>query len=229
MEKTLFPCWSSPPHKLSLKEGEVHLWRVLLDLPVAEMENLSGLLSDDERARAKRLLDGEKAKAFIAARGRLRQILASYLKLSPEEVSFAYKPHGKPYLEKDKDIRFNLSHSGCWALLAVTDGLKTGVDLERIDKAIDYEKIAARFFSPAERTLLAKFPEPRRRRGFYRLWTKKEASLKCLGSGFTLPEEAEDALSKRPLWCITFPLAKGYVGSLAVEGDVDLLHKWELV
>jgi len=229
MSRKNFPLWNEPPHELNLAGGEVHLWRISLDLPATLLDELECLLNEEERARADRLLDAKKANAFIAARGRLRQVLARYLHLSPEEVSFAYNPHGKPYLRENKDIRFNLSHSGPWALIAVTKGMETGVDLEWIDPVVDYEKIASQFFSPSEKELLMSFPLARRRRAFYRIWTKKEAALKCLGQGFNSPKEAEEELSKRFLWYTTFPVEKGYIGSLAVEGDVDLLRKWELL
>jgi 4'-phosphopantetheinyl transferase len=112
-------------------------------------------------------------------------------------------------------------------LLAVTKGLEIGVDLERIDPAVDHEKMAAQFFSPGEKELLAKFSKARRRRAFYRIWTRKEASLKCLGYGFSAPKEAVAELSKRPLCLSTFPLTKDYIGSLAAQGDVESLRRWQ--
>lgn len=221
--------WKSSPAEIILHKGEVHLWRIDLDLPHDSVERLKNILNNEELTRADRLLDRTKAESFIAARGRLRQILARYLDLNPKIIEFTYNSSGKPYLHEngDKGVRFNLSHSGRWALLAVTKGLETGVDLERVDPAAGYEKMAAQFFSPAEKELLTKFSKARRRRGFYRIWTKKEASLKCLGSGFSTPKEAVDELSKVPLWLSTFPLTKNYIGSLAVEGDVEFLRKWQ--
>ena len=229
MNRKRFPLWSFPPHELSLNKGEVHLWRISLDLPSATLDELKNLLNKEEKKRAERLLDNEKARGFIAARGRLRQVLGRYLHLSPGEVQFSYNPNGKPELQGNEKmgLHFNLSHSGSWALLALTKGLQVGVDLEWIDADADYEKIAAQFFSSAEKEVLLKFSEARRRRGFYRIWTKKEAALKCLGHGFTSPEEAEKELLKRSLWCTTFPVTKNFIGSLSVEGGVDLVCKWE--
>lgn len=225
----LCPIWSPPPAEIVLDREEVHLWRIQLDLPHDFIEKLKDILNDEELTRADRLLDRRKAEDFIAARGRLRQILAKYLELNPKIIEFTYNSSGKPYLQGNgnKGICFNLSHSGRWALLAVTKGLEIGLDLEEIDPAADYEKMAAQFFSPGEKELLARFSKARRRRAFYRIWTKKEASLKCLGHGFTAPKEAVDELSERPLWLSTFPLTKNYIGSLAVEADIELLRKWQ--
>lgn len=76
----------------------------------------------------------------------------------------------------------NLSHSGKIALCAFGDS-DVGCDVEEIKEA--NLKIAKRFFAPSEYDALCKSSEPNEL--FYRLWTAKEAFMKCTKLGFSLP------------------------------------------
>ena len=216
--------WSPPPTKLNLCDKQVHLWRFRLNLPPTEIVKMKHLLSDDERSRADRLIDPLKADQFMVARGRLRQILAQYTELMPHHIRFNYGEHGKPDLKNDTEhkLTFNLSHAGHWGVLAVTTGTDIGVDIETIDQKIDYEKIAADFFSPTEIDKLKQYPPKRRRRAFYRIWTRKEASLKMLGSGFSSPlmntQHSEGQI--RP-----FIVDRDYLGAISVVDDVTIVQR----
>ncbi|MCK4691915.1 MAG: hypothetical protein KAT20_08900, partial [Desulfuromonadales bacterium] len=146
-------CWLPPPHQFSLVKGELHLWRISLNVADAEIIKLKTFLSDDELERAKRLLDRQKSFSFMAARGRLRQILALYLDIAPGNIVFVYGAQGKPELPKrfPRTLFFNLSHSGCWALLALSAAAEVGVDVEFVDPQLDHRPLAAQIFSAAEK------------------------------------------------------------------------------
>lgn len=230
--------WSpSPPNKISLKTGDIYLWRIPLKLAPGAIANLKKFLSVDELTRADRLLDRAKAQDFIVARARLRQILGRYLDLKPAAIQFEYSAKGKPFLKKnlELDLFFNLSHAGVWAALALTKGSEIGIDIECIDPQLDYEKLATQFFSHYERDKLMQFSPERRRRGFYRIWTAKEAWLKCLGTGFSQQDKDlghESVISfdssKNNFELITFHLTKNYVGSLVMAGKVSAFKRWHL-
>jgi 4'-phosphopantetheinyl transferase len=217
--------WSPPPPKIELADAQVHLWRFRLDLPSDKIAGLSQLLSNEEQLRAKRLLDRLKANSFIAARGQMRQILARYLVLKPENINFSYGEHGKPYLAdgRDKNLAFNLSHAGRWGLLVITSGADVGVDIEQIDRQLDFEGVASGFFSLAEIDELRRYPLARRRRAFYRIWTRKESCLKKEGYGFSSPQiSVHDAK-----WQIrSFTVDRGYLGAIAVTGDLPDIWRW---
>lgn len=204
--------WIPTSSAPQLAAGEVHLWRFPLASSPVSLPTLKSTLAADELQRAARLLDPRKAASFIVARARLRQILASYLAVDPAEIAFTYGEQGKPaLLEPASTLTFNLSHSGAWALLAVAQGMEIGVDLEQIDPFLAYERLAARFFSPEENAALLAAPEVRRRRQFYRLWTRKEAQLKGVGGGFSAPGGMKPTgWSTRSFW-----LGRGYVATLA--------------
>ena len=83
---------------------------------------------------------------------------------------------GKPYVV-DGSLHFNLSHSGDYALIAVTADAPVGVDIERHREHRRWREIAKRFFAPHEASSLRTADD------FYRLWVVKEAVLKALGTG----------------------------------------------
>ncbi|OGR36335.1 MAG: hypothetical protein A2091_07305 [Desulfuromonadales bacterium GWD2_61_12] len=216
--------WLPPPPQLSLSPDEIHLWRAPLPLTDGD-PHLLALLSADERERAARLRIAVKRQQFVAGRVLLRQLLGRYLGADPQTLTFAYGPHGKPRLAAGS-LAFNLAHAGAWALVAVTLKREVGVDLEQADPHLDYERLAAQFFTVEEQRQLATFPVARRRRGFYRLWTRKEARLKGEGRGFSRP----DASVAEEAWQLhSFPVARGYLGALAVAGNIESVRRWDFV
>lgn len=218
--------WRPSSTALPLTAGGLHLWRFPLEPSPHDLPLLQKLLTADELQRAARLLDPRKAQAFSVGRARLRQILASYLAVEPAQIVFAYGRHGKPALQSPAatSLTFNLTHSGAWALLVVARGMEVGVDLEKIDPRLDYERLAARFLTPEENSALAATPEGRRRREFYRLWTCKEARLKGEGGGFS----TADADSTASWFTRRFWLAPGYVGCLACAAAIASLQRFSI-
>ena len=93
---------------------------------------------------------------------------------------------GKPYFPGSA-LRFNLSHSGDWALCAVAP-FDVGCDVECI-RPIDLG--LSRRFHPDETAALLTLPtEEERLDRFFRLWTLKESFMKVTGLGMALPLKA---------------------------------------
>jgi 4'-phosphopantetheinyl transferase len=179
----------------------------------------------------------------------MRAILSDYLKIVPQEVAFSYAANGKPELStalRESGIKFNLSHSSELALIAVAQGLCVGVDLEFINRELATDEIASRFFSRWETTTLRALPPDRRQEAFFRCWTRKEAYIKALGKGLSLPldsfdvafgpgvpaallraEVSAEELSRWSIYNIT--VSEGYAAALAVEGKKHRLQQrqWE--
>jgi 4'-phosphopantetheinyl transferase len=173
----------------------VHVWRAALDVPESQVRSLWDTLTADERQRAERFFFEKDRTHFVVARGLLRVLLGRYLRQDPPRLRFTYGPHGKPALATDPGgvaLRFNVSHSHGLALYAITRGREVGVDVERIRPDIAQEKIAERFFSPREVTVLRALPTPLQAPAFFACWTRKEAYIKAKGEGLTLPLDQFD-------------------------------------
>jgi len=203
-----------PSEDFALADGEAHVWRASLDLPPAQLDALASSLSEDELARAARFKFDLHRNRYIAGRGRLRRILASYLHSDPAAIRFAYNPQGKPSLPGG-GLQFNLSHSGAEALYAVSLDVELGIDIECLNPAIEVEKIAANFFSPAEVAAILALPPLRRHVRFFDFWTRKEAYVKALGHGLSIPLNEFDVSTLSEIDHAGFP--KSWVYPLDTE------------
>lgn len=229
--------WNPPPDLPALHGDEVHVWRIPLDLPVVAVEHVGLALDASERARAERLRFPRDRWRFVVARGALRAILGHYLAEEPAAMRFRYGPRGKPALDGagDGNWRFNLSHSGDLALLAVSRGRELGIDVEQVRPELAGESIARRFFSPNEVSALLGLSDGERHEAFFRCWTRKEAYIKARGDGFALRLDAFDVTlapgepaallrtGQEPgdaaRWALRdVRIDPGYVAALCVEG-----------
>lgn len=178
--------WEPAPTTLSFANHDVHVWRGWLERPQAETDAFHALLSADERERAARFYFQRDRRRFIVARGLLRTILARYVECAPQEVRFVYGENGKPFLHSchtGTDLQFNLAHSHEMALYAVAQGRPVGVDVEYRRRLTDGGRIAQRFFSPDEATLVMDAAPDEQQRAFFQIWTRKEAYIKATGLG----------------------------------------------
>jgi 4'-phosphopantetheinyl transferase len=180
---------------LVLPADEVHVWRASLNRSEPELDQMLETLAADERARAERFIFLRDRQHFVAGRGLLRAILGKYLQRSPEQLCFACNAYGKPALAgmpAAKALHFNLAHSNGLALFAVSWNRELGVDVEYLRADRPEERIAARFFSAGECSILRRLPAHERTNAFYVCWTRKEAYIKARGLGLSLPLEQFD-------------------------------------
>ncbi len=179
--------WTSPPLDLlnSLSPGVVHVWRALLDDSTARASRFCLHLSDDERERADRCRSPQPQFQFVITRSILRILLGRYLGIPSTQIHFETQPQGKLILVQRSaaPIQFNVSHTRGMALIALTLQHAVGIDVERIDRAIQDCDIAERYFSARESKHLASLPALDRPHQFFSYWTCKEAFLKMQGRG----------------------------------------------
>ncbi len=137
------------------------------------------MLSPDEVERAQRLKIPASRDQFVRSRAWMRYLLSLYVDVSPSDMRFVYGERGKPALSSG-DIHFNLAHSDNRAVLVVAR-FAVGVDIEHI-RPTNFESLMVMSFTEFERSAVN--AEPDLALAFYRVWTRKEAVVKCLGSGF---------------------------------------------
>lgn len=204
---------------LPLPSDEAHSWCVGLDASPSTCARLHATLTEDEQRRSARLRSERDRRRFIVAHGALRELLGRYLGARPGDIRFVHNAHGKPALHPDWGgrLKFNLSHAGGYALIAITAGAEIGVDLEYVRPLPDQDAIARCFFSAAEVDRLRRMPRERQALAFFNCWTRKEAFVKARGEG--LDADASEAMAPAPGWSLfTLQPAPGYVGALVVEG-----------
>jgi len=231
--------WKSPPEELQLNRGEVHIWRLWLDILPREVESLQAALSKSETERAEKFHFQKDRNRFVAAHSYTRWILGRYLKLPPEQILITFNEYGKPELDHINHLgafKFNLSHSDSVGLFAVTNEMRLGVDVERIMYKDNIEEIAQRFFSAEEVEQLLAQPASQRGEAFFRCWTRKEAYIKAIGGGMSIPLNQFEVTfvsgvppqiiqiggdrSEAARWALHhIHPGEEYVGALAVEGQ----------
>ena len=163
-----------------------------LDAPPWPSKDLHDLLDAGERERAARFHFALHRLRFVHGRGLLRRMLGHGTGIAPAAIRFDHGAQGKPRLADQTSVQgggldFNLSHSGPLALLALSDGAQIGVDIELPREMPDLLAIARRNFAPAEFRAMTAWPEHSRADAFLACWTRKEAFVKALGSGLSMP------------------------------------------
>jgi 4'-phosphopantetheinyl transferase len=210
-----------------VEPGEVTVWRVRLEPGDREAE-MRGVLSPDESERLSKLDRTEVGRRWLVSRAALREILATELGVEPTEVTLRLGEHGRPGLDPTAhttDLDFNLSHSGELALIAIAEGVRIGVDVEK-PRGRDPLRVADRYFSPAEVDAIRGAED--RPDEFLRYWTAKEALAKGLGLGLQAPwgelelapgpDGALTPISKDEWRLVEIDLPDGYRGALAITG-----------
>lgn len=168
-------------------DGIVHVYRVDLESQInARRVVESDCLDEDEKARAARLIRARHRHRYRAGRTWVKTILADYLECAPSNVEFSQVGNGKPVL-RGNEIEFNLSHSGPSAVLAVSRIGPVGIDVERLDRVVNEQALAKKYFGSRERQWLAQARTESAREAFFQIWTAKEARMKVFGDGFSLP------------------------------------------
>jgi 4'-phosphopantetheinyl transferase len=201
--------WSSVLQLPLLGVQTVEVWQAGLAQPPALVERLGAMLNDPERERAARLA---AAPPWIVARAALRIVLAGHLGLHPADVELGAGEHGKPEV-MGAALRFNLSHSGDVALIALTEHAEVGIDVERTSRR---SKAVERTLTPGERAAL---DGGDRHTELLRVWCRKEALAKAGGGGLGWAPETFDTTVPGDFSLSDLELDSGYVGALAVRGE----------
>lgn len=235
--------WNTAQYPPDILPDQVHVWRIRLDGVENRDEDLTAVLSAEERERALRFHFDQHRSRFIRTHGILRIILSKYTGVEVEKLTFGAGSHGKPFLEADqnREIRFNLSHSGDLMILGIAKDRELGVDVELINEKVEWQQIAVNYFNAYEMEKISCLPDwAEQLRAFYRVWTMKEAYLKARGDGLAggldkavvnlEPDNLDIFLSlpggedeKRRWQVITFHPATGACGAVvALKGQMPV-------
>ena len=115
---------------------------------------------------------------YVSAPGRSHALLRSAAALcgyADAELTLAQAPGGKPYFKNLPELQFSISHTdGLWACAFAREAVGLDVQARR---ACEEEKLAARFFHPAEAAYVKGGGD------FFAVWCAKESYVKLTGRG----------------------------------------------
>jgi 4'-phosphopantetheinyl transferase len=149
----------------------------------------AALLSADERARGDRFVFAEDRRDFVAAHALVRRALSHCRPFDASAWSFVASRSGKPEVAASQrghpPIAFNLSHTRGLVACAVSTHSSVGIDVE--STARDVVPLVHRYFHPSEAAHIDGYPASTRPLRAIELWTLKEAFLKAVGAGLSIP------------------------------------------
>lgn len=164
------------------------------------------LLSSEEEQRAARFYFEQDRLRWARARSALRQVLSKELALEPLALEFTLGTHGKPSL-RGGGIEFNLSHSGVWALIAISHSSLVGIDIERVRKTADIGRLLRRVGEEA--------PPEDSREALFQRWASREARTKATGTPL-METPADDVFS------CDLEAPDGYAAAVALQGALPV-------
>jgi 4'-phosphopantetheinyl transferase len=202
--------------------GEVRVvWRWTSALTAADVDAALAVLSDDERAQHRRFHFADAAREYAAAHSLLRTTLSAACPgAAPREWRFDRGANGKPTVADGCGARpsVSLTHaSGIVASAVASPDVALGVDAECDERAVDVDRLAARFFTEREAAALAALDVRARRKRFFDLWTLKEAVVKALGASL-LPSLAS----------VAFEIDDRAGGSIRFAGPLVAGRAWQV-
>lgn len=198
------------------------------DTAALALEELDGR----ERERAERFVATGDRLRYLAAHIALRRVLALHTGTAPGDLRFTRAtcprcggPHGRPELAVGTPpVHFSLSHSHGRVLIAVA-AAPVGADIQRSPGGGTVEACLPALH-PAERAEVERRPASARPAEFGRLWTRKEAYLKGIGTGLAHGMSTEylgtDARGRPPGWTVLdLDLAEdpAYAAAVAVRAE----------
>ncbi|MFP7736244.1 4'-phosphopantetheinyl transferase family protein [Priestia aryabhattai] len=164
---------------------EVYALQVPDNIQPQIYSRLLSSVSLTKQERIKRFKRKEDIYRTLIADILIRSIISAKCGMPNEDITFTYNSYGKPFLLRDNNFSFNVSHSGRWVVAIIGEQELIGIDVEEI-RPIDID-IARRFFAPEEYIALKEKEEREYLSYFYDLWTLKESYIKAIGRGMSIP------------------------------------------
>lgn len=187
-----------------------------------EYSKYLGYVSSERRSKVERIKPIEDKVTSLCAELLARSQISQELHIPTANVEFEYNSYGKPLLKDNPSYDFSISHSDGYVVFA-SDVAPVGVDIETL-KPPNF-RLAKRFFTPTEYDYIMKSENPSLK--FFEVWTKKEAYIKMLGTGFSTPLSTFDILSPENITKFFNTFTDSY--QLSVCFEKKIIRKIEIV
>ncbi len=145
------------------------------------------ILSNEERTRLEGLHFSRDRREYLVAHALVRQALSHFHPIPPAAWRFSHNPYGKPAIDPECGLHFNLAHSTDLTVCLISKRSEVGVDVEPYGHGFGILEIAKAVFSPLELAQLDSLDDTEKADHMLTLWTLKEAYVKARGKGFSLP------------------------------------------
>lgn len=213
--------WEKTFNMPTLVPNTIHIWCQSFPELTAYHDFFYSSLSNDELEQTQKFLYSQDKLFYVITRGFLRYLLSHYLDASMHDLCFTYNAHKKPELliqHNARKLTFNLSHAHEILLIAVSDQPHIGIDVELMQDNFDILSIAKNFFTIQEYQDLIDLPAECQKHRFFSAWTRKEAALKALGTGWMYSAKDLDAIQQFSIASI--PIMTNYYAALASVTDL---------
>lgn len=185
---------------------------------IGEIDKWAGIYQAEERAETIcgrllllyglfRLKEGQEL--FLAD-----TLTEAYQKLKKQLV---YGTHGKPALSDSFSPHFNISHSGKYAVCALSE-VPCGIDIQE-KKELRNHRIFEKILSEKEQDEVLFSTD--QAAAFYKYWARKESFLKLTGQGITVDLRG---ISK-PVWQEDFTLKEAYAGCISADTECQVTYE----
>ena len=185
---------------------------------IGEIDKWAGIYQAEERAETIcgrllllyglfRLKEGQEL--FLAD-----TLTEAYQKLKKQLV---YGTHGKPALSDSFSPHFNISHSGKYAVCALSE-VPCGIDIQE-KKELRNHRIFEKILSEKEQDEVLFSTD--QAAAFYKYWARKESFLKLTGQGITVDLRE---ISK-PVWQEDFTLKEAYAGCISADTACQVTYE----
>ncbi len=180
-------------------------------------DDLFEILSLKETQFFNRIKNKKQLRTQQTCRIILKVLLSKLLDIEPKKIEIKNNKWGKPYIE-NYNLFFNISHTESSFIIYISKFGRTGIDIEKTDKTIDYKSISEYSFSINEKSKCTNLQQ------FYQIWTLKEAFLKYIGIGLINNLQNIDSLksiTKYNLFAHTFECPNNDIATIISKDALD--------
>lgn len=172
-------------------ENTLYFIELNKDKEFSDYNNLITLMSPEKQTQILKFRFDVDKKLSLLSDLLVRYFACNTLSLSNNDLEFTKNDFSKPFLKRYPDFQYNISHTRD-AIMIGFSKKSIGVDIEKVTS--HDLKIAERFFHRNElEYILSKNID--RDKYFYEVWTKKEAYIKWIGKGLSIPLISFDVTS----------------------------------
>lgn len=177
----------------------------------------------------------KRRQQFLTGRWLLAELL--FNQLGEQKLpDIAIVDNGRPSFIVDRQLDFNISHSGEYIMVALAQGCRIGLDVEHIRPRKKLLALAEYSFSVQEYQWLLSLPDSALADGFWQLWTLRESVLKLCAKGVWQMKEIQiNPQQKRltadfqpQLFCVT-SRDNDIAWAIASDKNIEPPELWQVV